>query len=80
MADEFLPEAFVEAPIEDPVLACGVSLRDRLPACDVRTLILNNFAVTALKSAKKLLWGAWQAVQWQKKRKLIDRRAAHACC
>ena len=28
------------------VLACVVSLRDRLPACNVRMLILDNFAVT----------------------------------
>jgi len=49
MADKSLSEAFVEAPIEDPVLACVVFLRDRLPACDVRTLILDNFAVTDVK-------------------------------
>ena len=76
MADESLSDAFVEIPIEDPVLASVVSLRDRLPACEVRTLILDNFSVTALKSAKKLLWSARQAVLRQKKRKLIDRRAA----
>ena len=76
MADESLSEAFVEAPIEDPVLACVVSLRDRLPTCDVRKLILDNFAVSAIKSAKKLLWAARQAVLRQNKKKLIDRRAA----
>ena len=37
---------------------------------------MDNFAVTALKSAKKLLWAAQQAVLWQKKRKLIDRHTA----
>jgi len=30
MADESLPDAFVEIPIEDPVLASVVSLRDRV--------------------------------------------------
>ena len=62
MADESLSDAFGEIPIEDPVLASVVSLRDRLPACEVRTLILDNFSVTAVKSAKKLLWSARQAV------------------
>ena len=42
MADKScLAEAFVEAPIKDPVLACVVSLRDRLPTCDVKKLIFD---------------------------------------
>ena len=38
-------------------------------------LILDNFAVSAIKSAKKLLWATRQAVLRQNK-KVIDRRAA----
>ena len=58
MADESLSEASIEAPIEDPVLASVVSLRDRLSTSDVRQLILDNFAAPAIKSAKKALWAA----------------------
>ena len=37
---------------------------------------MDNFAVSATKSAKKLSWAARQAVLRQNKKKLIDRRAA----
>ena len=73
MADESLSESSLETPVEDPVLACVVSLRDRLPICDVKKLVLDNFA--AAKSAKKLLWAFRQVFLHQKKKKLIDRRA-----
>ena len=76
MADESLSESSFETPIEDPVLACVVSLRDRLPICDVKKLILDNFAAGAVKSAKKLLWASRQVLLRQKKKKLIDRRPA----
>ena len=51
-----LSEALVEAPIEYLVLVFVVSLCDRLPTCHVRRLISDNFAVTALKSAKDCFW------------------------
>ena len=76
MADESLSEASIEAPIEDPVLASVVSLRDRLSTSDVRQLILDNFAAPAIKSAKKALWAARQVALRRKKKKLVDRRAA----
>ena len=75
MADESLSESSLETPIEDPVLACVVSLHDRLPICDVKKLIVDNFAAAA-KSAKKLLWASRQVLLHQKKKKLIDRRPA----
>ena len=75
LADESLSESSLETPVEDPVLACVVSLRDRLPICDVKKLVLDNFAAAAIKSAKKLLWASRQVFLRQKK-KLIDHRAA----
>ena len=56
--------------------ALSLFVIDVLPVCEVRTLILDNFSVIAVKSAKKLLWAARQAILQQKKWKLIDRRAA----
>ena len=56
-------------------MACVVSLRDRLPICDVKKLILDNFAAAAVKSAKKLLQASRQVLLRQKK-KFIDRRPA----
>ena len=60
MADESLSESSLETSVEDPVLACVVSLCDRLPICDMKKLVLDNFAAAAIKSAKKLLWASWQ--------------------
>ena len=76
MADASSFDSSWEAPIEDPILACVVALRDRLSAADVRKQILDNFRASAIKIAKKLLWAARQAVLRQKKKKLIERRAA----
>ena len=76
MADESLSESSLETLVEDPVLACVVTLRDRLPICDVKKLVLDNFAAAAIKSAKKLLWASRQVFLHQKKKKLIDCRAA----
>ena len=71
-------ESLLETPVEDPVLACVVSLRDRLPICDVKKLVLDNFAAAAIKSAMKLLWASRQVFLRQKKKKLIDRRTAQS--
>ena len=42
----------------------------------MKKLVLDNFAAAAIKSAKKLLWASRQVFLCQKKKKLIDRRAA----
>ena len=76
MADESLSESSLETPIEDPVLARVVSLRDRIPISDAKKLILDNFAAAAVKSAKKLLLASRQVLLRQKKKKLIDRHPA----
>ena len=76
MAGESLSESSLETPVEDPVLACVVSLRNRLPICDVQKLVLDNFAAAAIKSAKKLLWASRQVFLRQKKKQLIDCSAA----
>ena len=55
-------------------MAYVVSLRDRLPICNVKKLILDNFAAAAVKSAKKLLRASRQVLR--QKKKFIDRHLA----